>query len=426
MSAGRDKTKIDMDHYINNPKSITLYKQFTYNLKNTQGTISLTRLTDSAKRNQTTFIYENVIIPISYCENLIAVGQTIYNGQTYLLNLSRTSTSTSVYSYTITITDVPDTSTPVIELTGNNGTLTAEQSALLDKDNVMIKWTDNSVGENYHDYNYFTKTRNTNSNDTNYDDQWTFTQTDIDYDDTTSNYIRDIVVNKSGDTYTWVYTLVDLNERFVNPLNTEINELKTSKQDAIKYINVTESTTSIPDEDLATLQASALNYIKYTMSINGVELIVDLYHTKTRGTMHEYVGYYLSGEIPQPIDLTLYQTGAISVHKGRYQEEIQVVTLDDVPKEATQGTLTVEQMQILESTPYNEISFNNERYIQMDTQHESGHLVYTHVGQDTAGSFYTKSIDVTMSTRGWVLTVIKQASTDYVDNLIISSINGSY
>lgn len=69
---------------------------------------------------------------------------------------------------------------------------------------------------------------------------------------------------------------------------------------------------------------------------------------------------------------------------------------------ATSGTLTEEQLAILQNTDRS-ILFNNELYVPADREHAAGYLVYTHLGYESE-KFFTKAITITIATRGWVLT----------------------
>lgn len=73
------------------------------------------------------------------------------------------------------------------------------------------------------------------------------------------------------------------------------------------------------------------------------------------------------------------------------------------PASATSGTITAEQLAVLQSSNESYILFNNEKYDMQDPEHESGFLVFSHVGHDSTNNFFVKCITVTISTRGWVL-----------------------
>lgn len=80
----------------------------------------------------------------------------------------------------------------------------------------------------------------------------------------------------------------------------------------------------------------------------------------------------------------------------------------NLPVNADQGTLSVEQFEELISSPYNTIKCNNEYYRLNDDMTESGYLVYSHTGQHT-GKTYVKTLTITISTRGFVIETIEVA-----------------
>ena len=72
------------------------------------------------------------------------------------------------------------------------------------------------------------------------------------------------------------------------------------------------------------------------------------------------------------------------------------------PDDATQGTLTQEQVDVLRFNPNAYLVLNNELYYLNDNQHTPGVLVYTHNGYEKQKGI-RKYISVTISTRGWVM-----------------------
>lgn len=77
------------------------------------------------------------------------------------------------------------------------------------------------------------------------------------------------------------------------------------------------------------------------------------------------------------------------------------VILSD-PSTAVKGTLTTDQLTILQASNNNYIVFNNELYYLADKQHTTGILSYTHTGWD-GSAVMTKSINITISTKAWAL-----------------------
>ena len=80
----------------------------------------------------------------------------------------------------------------------------------------------------------------------------------------------------------------------------------------------------------------------------------------------------------------------------------------------TGGTLTSQQLQILQADDSNYILLNDEIYRLADKQDTSGYRVYMHTGQDNTQNFFTKSLTITISTLAWTLVsrVIVDTSTN--------------
>lgn len=90
------------------------------------------------------------------------------------------------------------------------------------------------------------------------------------------------------------------------------------------------------------------------------------------------------------------------------------------PATATQGTLTDDQLSILQANDFNYILLNNELYSLQDRSHEEGYLVYTHTGRDTAQNTFIKTITITISTLGWVLTSTQVGKSLYKADVFLS------
>lgn len=81
--------------------------------------------------------------------------------------------------------------------------------------------------------------------------------------------------------------------------------------------------------------------------------------------------------------------------------EVQITA----PTTSTNGQLTEDQLNTLQSNSGAYLMFNNEIYRLQDVQHETGYLVYSHVGFDNISTITKiKCMTITISTRGWVLT----------------------
>lgn len=73
------------------------------------------------------------------------------------------------------------------------------------------------------------------------------------------------------------------------------------------------------------------------------------------------------------------------------------------PTTSTQGTLTADQFTTLSASDSNYIVLNGEIFILQDKMTAQGYWVYTHVGS-TGTRQYVKTLAITLSTYGWVLT----------------------
>lgn len=73
-----------------------------------------------------------------------------------------------------------------------------------------------------------------------------------------------------------------------------------------------------------------------------------------------------------------------------------------LPASARSGTLTEEQLTFLQAFKNNYIMLQNEKYTLADPEHISGFITYTHTG-DESGTYWIKSITITINTRGWVM-----------------------
>lgn len=108
-------------------------------------------------------------------------------------------------------------------------------------------------------------------------------------------------------------------------------------------------------------------------------------------------------------DYKLTQTGA------EIQEILDKATFPQItisaPSSAVNGTLTTAQLATLQkSITHSSIVFDKEIFYCMDNEHTTGTLVYTHVGYES-GQAFIKTITVTISTLGWVLTTLKVSTT---------------
>lgn len=95
-----------------------------------------------------------------------------------------------------------------------------------------------------------------------------------------------------------------------------------------------------------------------------------------------------------------------------------IVEITDVPTTAKQGTLSEEQLITLQSDNMSAILFNNELYYPMDKMLSEGYYTYVHNGYDNSGNaFAEKVIVITLSTRGWVLSIKPPSKKLFKHNL---------
>ena len=85
----------------------------------------------------------------------------------------------------------------------------------------------------------------------------------------------------------------------------------------------------------------------------------------------------------------------------------------NAPTTATSGTLNTDELQTLTRNKGAYLLFNNEVYRLQDSEHESGYLVYSHIGyNNTAATYKIKCITITVNTGGWVLTEREVSNSD--------------
>lgn len=93
-----------------------------------------------------------------------------------------------------------------------------------------------------------------------------------------------------------------------------------------------------------------------------------------------------------------------------------IVTIDQ-PITATQGQLDAEDVALLQANMDAYIVFAGEAYYLNGKEHTSGYLTYTNVEYES-GETKIKTITITLSTLGWVMTENVVADKSYVDNLV--------
>lgn len=195
-----------------------------------------------------------------------------------------------------------------------------------------------------------------------------------------------------------LYHRVDIIEGCTEGLTQKVAGMIITSQDSTPLVqmNVTKLvSTSSGDIDLNNSYAEIINFNKgmhFANFLNDNSFSIDYEGiTATRGADgKEYILKYS--------DLANSNIASITINQ---------------PASAVNGTLTDEQLNTLQSAANSYILFNNEKYYDMDPQHESGALVYTHVGHDNSDHYNIKCITITISTKGWVLNSIKVPLIEY-------------
>lgn len=99
---------------------------------------------------------------------------------------------------------------------------------------------------------------------------------------------------------------------------------------------------------------------------------------------------------------------------GEMKGPIMCVVIDALDT-ATQGTITQNQLNILQKSRLNIVEFNNELYTLNDLGHIEGSLTYSHVGAEN-NRIFIKCFTITLNTLAWVLTIRPIPELDYDEN----------
>ena len=96
---------------------------------------------------------------------------------------------------------------------------------------------------------------------------------------------------------------------------------------------------------------------------------------------------------------------------GAMKGPIETIEIN-APAEATEGTITANQLAILQKSDLNEVMFNHERFIDMDLGHTEGFLTYTHVGIEN-NIVYVKTFTITINTLAWKINIRPVPNLEY-------------
>ena len=172
------------------------------------------------------------------------------------------------------------------------------------------------------------------------------------------------------------------------------------KWDAIKR-KLVDSGISIDDigvDPITALNLSAGDITVIYDTIDGIQVMSQGQITRKGGAVENVEVNY---------DIPIIAGKGVSIDRDEASDKIIIKVASEcvsitAPAEATQGTLTQEQLDKLQESDANYIMFNNEMYYLGDKGHIEGYLGYTHNGYDNNRG-WQKTITITLSTRAWVL-----------------------
>lgn len=157
------------------------------------------------------------------------------------------------------------------------------------------------------------------------------------------------------------------------------------------------------------------------------------YNVGVPGSSNSYPKIYPASPIPRVDSLVIFTVdGVLGRIRGGGPEAFTVDLLAVLqgpagispsaimltPSSATSGTLTQDQFNILTSNDFNYIILNNEVYWMADKTHEAGYFVYSHVGMTSLKDTFIKTITITISTLGWVLSSLEVSPKLYHHELL--------
>lgn len=123
-------------------------------------------------------------------------------------------------------------------------------------------------------------------------------------------------------------------------------------------------------------------------------------------TDEQYISLKNNGHIKVGDDIIVYSPLDTIYVTNEPEKESEITNIViDVPETAIQGTLSQKELSVLLDNNNNYIIFNNEIYRLNDKKGDLGYLTYSHIGADATNVFFIKCITLTLSTRGWALTI---------------------
>lgn len=197
-----------------------------------------------------------------------------------------------------------------------------------------------------------------------------------------------------------------------------INEALSKVQNKIKTNII-----NLPDEYL-NLTVDEFNQIISSLKTNKTNIL----HYATGNTYIDYLvsDYSITEKYMIFLDVQASSVKIIEIELDETNNKVIYFTKEvgagvdvtfNYPPTATEGILTVEDLNKLQFNEDCKIMFNNEVYRLEDKGHTEGYLTYTHNGYDN-NEHLQKCITITISTRSWVLNVGQLATKDYVKEYV--------
>lgn len=197
-----------------------------------------------------------------------------------------------------------------------------------------------------------------------------------------------------------------------------INEALSKLQNKIKT-----NVINLPDEYL-NLTVDEFNQIISSLKTNKTNIL----HYATGNTYIDYLvsDYSITEKYMIFLDVQASSVKIIEIELDETNNKVIYFTKEvgagvdvtfNCPPTATEGILTVEDLNKLQFNEDCKIMFNNEVYRLEDKGHTEGYLTYTHNGYDN-NEHWQKCIIITISTRSWVLNVGQLATKDYVKEYV--------
>ena len=194
--------------------------------------------------------------------------------------------------------------------------------------------------------------------------------------------------------------------------NLSITNMGNLKTELDRYLSLEIMKTTVDTISLA-------DFKPVTLKLNGMQLRLANASKRTVSNTYYYDLKFITLQETTEYNITItlktvYNQSQITPSQysidsiTKSENELTVIKTVQIngPADATSGTLTEEQMDLLKLSDNNIIKFNNEIYYKNDDEHTEGVLVYTHTGFTEAdGGATLKYISITIATNGWVLTV---------------------